>query len=143
MGQLEQLEGRIGYVLKQVDVLLRAEMENVLRPLGLTVAQYACLEVLDERGAQSSAELARASFVSRQSMNVMLKTMEKHGWVQAVDVTGGGRVRPFQITPQGEDGLAPAREAVLEVEERMVAGLSEKDQSQLLRLLLRCMDQLD
>ncbi len=50
-----------------------AAMDTVLRPLELTVAQYSCLEVLNQRPGVSSAELARAVFVTRQSMNPVLQ----------------------------------------------------------------------
>jgi len=59
----------VGYVLKQAATALRAAMDTVLRPLELTVPQYSCLEVLDQRPGLSSSELARATFVTRQSMN--------------------------------------------------------------------------
>jgi hypothetical protein len=35
---------------------------------GLTVPQYACLELLDQHSGLSNAELARGAFVTRQSM---------------------------------------------------------------------------
>lgn len=79
MSQESELAQRVGYVLKQVDARLRSRMEDALRPLGMAVSQYACLEVLQRYGRQPSAELARASFVSRQSMNVMLKTTVRNG----------------------------------------------------------------
>ena len=39
----------------------------------LTVPQYASLELLGRSPGQSSAELARGAFVTRQSMNLALR----------------------------------------------------------------------
>ncbi|MDN5861556.1 MAG: MarR family transcriptional regulator, partial [Pseudonocardia sp.] len=63
------LELVVGYVLKQAATALRAGMDAVLRPLALTVPQYACLELLGRHPGLSSSELARGAFVSRQAMN--------------------------------------------------------------------------
>jgi len=50
----------VGYVLKQAATALRTAMEAVLRPLALTVPQYACLELLGQRPGLTSSELAGA-----------------------------------------------------------------------------------
>ena len=49
---------------------LRAAMEQVLRPLGMSVTHYSCLELLAQRPGLSNSELARGAFVTRQSMTV-------------------------------------------------------------------------
>ncbi len=136
------LDQRVGYVLKQVHAQLRSRMEQALRPHGLTVPQYACLEVLREHGALSSAELARASFVSRQSMNVMLTTMSRNGWVEPSPEPTRGRARPYYITSRGHEVLAPASKAIQAVELQLVDGMDHADQQALLRLLSGCLDRL-
>ena len=42
----EEFNQLIGYRLKEAQSLLRSRMEEALRPLGITVAQYVCLEIL-------------------------------------------------------------------------------------------------
>ena len=66
-----ELGRRMGYELKRAQAALRAAMDEALRRHGLTVPQYACLELLDQRPGLTNAELARGAFVSRQSMNVV------------------------------------------------------------------------
>jgi hypothetical protein len=39
------LNTSLGYLLKQAHNVLRSEMDAALRPLGMTVPQYACLEL--------------------------------------------------------------------------------------------------
>ncbi|MGK8491262.1 hypothetical protein [Nocardia asiatica] len=63
VGELEQ---SVGYVLKQAQAALHSAMHAVLRPLELTVSQYACLELLGQYPGISNAELARGAFVTRQ-----------------------------------------------------------------------------
>ena len=56
---------------------LRAAMEDVLRPLGMTVTRYSCLELLAQRPGLSNSDLARGAFVTRQSMNALLQALER------------------------------------------------------------------
>lgn len=81
--------------------------------------------------------------VAAQSMNVMLRTMSGNGWVERSRGSAGGRARPYRITPGGEGGLAPAREAVLAVEERMISGMGQEDRDTLLQLLAACLRSLE
>jgi DNA-binding MarR family transcriptional regulator len=103
---------------------LRAALDAVLRPLELTVPQYACLEVLAQRPGLSNAELARATFVTRQSMNVVLRGLQDRGLVSRPSTarTAGPAT---QITASGRQHLQSASAAVRAVERRMLAPLPE------------------
>ncbi|MEU8615070.1 MarR family transcriptional regulator, partial [Actinoplanes sp. NPDC048791] len=85
------VENAVGYVLKEAAVALRTAMDAVLRPLQLTVPQYSCLELLGQRPGLSNAELARGTFVTRQSMNVVLQGLEERGLVTRPATAARGR----------------------------------------------------
>ena len=123
-----ELDESVGYLLKQAATALRAAMEAALRPLGLTVAQYACLEQLARNPGLSNAELARAVFVSRQSMNGVLVGLQERALVTRPPVASQGRVLPALLTDLGRERLATASRAVAAVERRMVDGLDDQDQ---------------
>ena len=129
------LETSLGYLLKQASSALRAAMEEVLRPLGMSVARYACLELLAQRPGLSNSELARGAFVTRQSMNVLLQALERDGYVTRPAEAPVGRVLPTRLTARGRRSLAKASAAVRSVEVRMLAGLTETEQSNALRIL--------
>ena len=40
------LDESLGYLLKEASSALRSSMEAVLRPLGMTITHYSCLELL-------------------------------------------------------------------------------------------------
>jgi len=141
MSQAEQvgdLAGSVGYVLKQAASALRGAMDAALRPLGLTVSQYACLEVLGQRPGLSNAELAKAVFVTRQSMNVVLRGLEEHGLVTRATVAPHGRALPTELTATGRRQLAAASAAVRAVERQMLTTLPAAAQSRLLADLAAC-----
>jgi DNA-binding MarR family transcriptional regulator len=131
------LETSLGYLLKEASSALRAEMEAVLRPLGMTVTHYSCLELLAQRPGLSNSELARGAFVTRQSMNVLLQTLERDGDVTRPAEARVGKVLPTQLTPRGRRSLERATVAVRSVEVRMLSGLSQDEQSDARRILQR------
>jgi DNA-binding MarR family transcriptional regulator len=130
------LETSLGYLLKQAASALRSSMEAVLRPLGMTVTHYACLELLAQRPGLSNSELARGAFVSRQSMNVLLQSLERDGVVTRPAEAPVGRTLPTRLTPLGRRQLAKATAAVKGVEDRMLAGLNTEAQRQARRILV-------
>lgn len=131
------LETSLGYLLKEASSALRTAMEEVLRPLGMSVTRYACLELLAQRPGLSNSELARAAFVTRQSMNVLLQALEREGYVTRPAEAPVGKVLPTRLTPRGRRSLEKATAAVRSVEIRMVAGLTETEQSDAFRILQR------
>ena len=129
------LETSLGYLLKEASSALRAAMEEVLRPLGMTVTHYSCLELLAQRPGLSNSELARGAFVTRQSMNVLLQALERDGFVTRPAEAPVGKALPTRLPPRGRRSLEAASAAVRSVEVRMLGGLSEEDRTGALRIL--------
>lgn len=129
------LETSLGYLLKQASVALRAAMEEVLRPLEMSVTHYSCLELLAQRPGSSNSELARGAFVTRQSMNVLLQALEREGYVTRPAEAPVGKILPTRLTPRGRRSLQKATVAVRAVETRMLASLTEAEQSAAFRIL--------
>ncbi len=127
----QPVDEMVGYVLKKATTALHSAMDNALRPLDLTVSQYACLEVLRQRPGLSGSELARAVFVSRQSMNLVLKGMEDRGLLTRPAAPSHGKALPTELTAAGHERLQAATEALSAVESRMLAPLSPSAQRRL------------
>jgi len=131
MCQLETVglpEQAVGYVLKQAAAALRTAMDVALRPLALTVPQYACLEVLGQQPGLLNAELARSVFVTRQSMNGVLRGLQDRGLVTRAVTAPHGRALPTQLTRAGRDRLRAASTAVRAVEQQMLTSLDTDSQ---------------
>lgn len=141
-GSSIDLNTSLGYLLKEASAALRASMEAVLRPLGMNVTHYSCLELLAHRPGLSNSDLARGAFVSRQSMNVLLQALEEGGIVTRPDQAVTGRALPTALTELGRDQLTKASAAIKLVENRMISGLSAAERDQLRSLLSRCVSSL-
>lgn len=131
------LETSVGYLLKEASSALRSAMEAVLRPLGMTITHYSCLELLAQRPGLSNSDLARGTFVTRQSMNVLLQALERDGLVTRAEQATTGRVLPTELTDAGRRQLATASAAVRGVEDRMKSGMDETEQTVFADLLAR------
>ncbi len=130
-----ELKTSLGYLLKVASSELRTAMEAVLRPLGMTVTHYSCLELLAQRPGLSGSELARGAFVTRQSMNILLQTLERDGYVTRPEEARVGKVLPAQLTDLGRRELQKATAAVRAVEVRMLSGMTEEEQEGAHRIL--------
>ena len=64
----------VGYLVKRVQAALRAAMDDALRPIGLSVSQYAILEALldADHSESTNAAIARRCFVTPQSASEMI-----------------------------------------------------------------------
>lgn len=112
------------YAIKQVELAIRAHMDELLRPLSITALQYTALTVLRRRDGLSSAELARNSFVTAQTMGEMITTLERRGLVtRAVDPASRRRLLT-SLTHEARSLLADYDAQVRELEDKMVAQLS-------------------
>jgi DNA-binding MarR family transcriptional regulator len=90
----------------------------------------------------SNSELARGAFVTRQSMNVLLRALERDGYVTRPAAAPVGKVLPTRLTPRGRRSLQKATVAVRSVEVRMLAGLTGAEQSGAFRILQRMIHSL-
>lgn len=138
-----QLDSSLGYLLKEASSALRLAMEEVLRPLDMTITHYSCLELLAQRPGLSNSELARGTFVTRQSMNVLLQRLEKEGVVSRPASAPSGRTLPTELTARGREQLAGASAAVKRVEDAMLSVLTKDAQGELRAHLRSCVGALE
>lgn len=139
MGQdVGDLTLSMGYALKQAQAALRAAMGARLRPLGLTVSQYSCLEVLGQRPGLTGSELARAVFVTRQSMQALLVGLEGRGLLSRAATAPQGRALPTELTDSGRRVLSQASQIVAEIEQRMTDALDAPARQRLRADLAAC-----
>jgi DNA-binding MarR family transcriptional regulator len=141
MSQVETvgpLDESVGYLLKQAATALRSAMDAALRPLELSVPQYACLELLGQRSGLSNADLARGAFVTRQAMNGVLRGLQDRGLVTRPVTAPSGRALPSQLTPAGRRRLQNASAKVRAVEKQMLTSFSPTQERRLCRDLSAC-----
>lgn len=126
------------YLVKRLEQAIRAQLDALLRPLGLTTLQYTALTVLEHRDGLSSAQLARRSFVKPQTMHEMILSLEERGYIERARDPANRRALMISLTRQGRDALREYDERVRSLEEGMLAGLGEGEREVLRRALEAC-----
>ncbi len=126
------------YVVKQVELAVRSNLDEILRPSGVTALQYTALTVLERHDGLSASELARNSFVTQQSMGDLVTTLERRDLIVRVPDPTNRRRRLISLTAGGRLLLARHRAAVQDLEERMVSDLDPTERATLRECLNRC-----
>ena len=126
------------YMIKQVELAMRAHLEELLRPSGITALQYTTLALLRRRTGLSSAELARNSFVTAQSMADLVGSLERRGLISRHRDQRNRRRLVIAVTEAGARLLDEYQKAVAEIEARMTADLTPDQRRDLYRYLERC-----
>lgn len=115
------------YAVKRLELVIRAELDEMLADSVVTTPQYTALTVLQARGEVSGAQLARDSFVTPQAMADMLRALQRHDLIVRTPNPASRREVLVSLSEQGRvllDGYAAPAHAI---EQRMLSGLSEGD----------------
>lgn len=138
-----ELGRRVGHSLKRAQQTLRAAMDRTLREEGVTAPQYAVLKLLNQQPGLSSAELARWSFVTPQTMNDIVAGLEAAALVDRTPHPDGGRRLQVALTALGRRTLDRCDAVVEDIETRLVAGLEAGEVAALHSALERCVRNLE
>jgi DNA-binding MarR family transcriptional regulator len=131
-------EPMLMYLVKQVELATRSHLDDLLRPDGLTALQYTALAALERHPDMSSAQLARNSFVTAQSMADMITTLEGRGLIERHRDQADRRRLALALTPAGQELLGRYRDQVTALESRMLDGLTKPQVAALRRSLRTC-----
>jgi DNA-binding MarR family transcriptional regulator len=137
-----RLAKRLGYALKRAQHALRMRMDAALRPLGLTTPQYAALSAIEQQPGISSAALARAVFVTAQTMQGILANLAREGLLERAPDPDHGRRLRTELTARGRATLKRAHAAVAGVEAAMTDVVGDAEADRLAALLTRCAERL-
>jgi DNA-binding MarR family transcriptional regulator len=126
------------YLIKQVELAVRSRLDDIVRPSGMTALQYTALTVLEQHADMSSAQLARHSFVTAQSMADLIGALETRGLIERHRDRTDRRRLVVALTAEGRALLDRYREEVAALEASMVVDLPLDEVATLRRLLDAC-----
>jgi DNA-binding MarR family transcriptional regulator len=131
-------EPTLMYVIKQVELASRARLDELFRPIGMTALQYTALTVLERHPDMSSAQLARNSFVTTQSMADMVAALEERGLIERHRDAVDHRRLVLALTEDGRALLRRYRRKASALERRMLSGLNAEQIAELRHSLAAC-----
>ena len=124
---VKRAEDMSGYLVKRAQSVINLSLEETVSKHGLGIPHYVVLVLLAETPGLPNAELARKAFVTPQSMNEVLQQLEASGLVQRQPSPSNARILNAQLTQTGERNWRSVNDEVLELEERLLLGLSRDE----------------
>ncbi|GAB2910416.1 MarR family winged helix-turn-helix transcriptional regulator [Streptomyces heilongjiangensis] len=118
------------YMVKQVELVVRSRLDELVRPSGITALQYTSLTVLERHDGLSAAQLARDSFVTAQSIADLVRSLENRGLVRRERNPHNRRELRILLTDDGRELLARYARPVRDLEERMIRELTAREAEQ-------------
>ncbi|MBK3573298.1 MarR family transcriptional regulator [Streptomyces sp. MBT65] len=112
------------YMVKQVELVVRSRLDELVKPYGITALQYTALTVLERHDGLSAAQLARDSFVTAQSIADLVRSLEGRGLIRRERNPRNRRELLILLTDEARELLADCAGPVRELEERMVRELT-------------------
>jgi DNA-binding MarR family transcriptional regulator len=125
------------YLVRRLQLLERDIIENVLRPFGLTAAQYTALSLLGRRDGLSSAQLARRVGVTPQSMTDVIKALEDKRLISRREADTNHRVLRITLTNAGRKCVDICEDLIGRAEEELFGSLNKSEIATLRDLLIR------
>jgi DNA-binding MarR family transcriptional regulator len=131
------------YAVKQVELVVRAHLDDLLRDSGITALQYTALTVLARRDHLTSAELARNSFVTPQAMADLVTALERGGFILRRRNPDNRRQLLISLTPEADALLARFDLPVAGLEARMLEGFEDAERERFRDYLNRARSSLE
>ncbi len=125
-------EGYLGYLLRQAQAAVRGAMERALADLDVTVPQFVVLTMIAAYPGVSGADLARLTFLTPQTINVIVRNLERDEAIEKSAHATHGRILQLTATAKGLALLKRCRTRVAEIEAEM-AGLLGRDEERIVR----------
>jgi MarR family transcriptional regulator, organic hydroperoxide resistance regulator len=133
---------RAAQMMKRILIHFRSQMDERLRPQGVTTAQLQVLKAIREKPGVSGAQLARSCYMTPQSAQALLKGLEDDGWIVRSKDRVNDRILTALLTAEGERLLVTAEKAAKGIEVRLWRGVSEGSVDALNAVLEQCLANL-
>jgi MarR family transcriptional regulator, organic hydroperoxide resistance regulator len=143
-GKEKQSERRqAARMMKRIIVHARGQMDEKLRPQGVTTAQLVVLKAVQDEPGAFGAQLARACHVTPQSAQALLKSLEDGGWIVRTKDTVNDRILIAKLTPSGVRLLETGEKMARVIEKKLWQGIPDSAVEALNKTLVRCLANLE
>lgn len=113
-------EGHIAYLLRQADGAVRLALDAALAEVGLTTPQFLVLNLLDAYPGASGAQLARIAQLTPQTVNLIVRKLERDGLIARSGHESHGRMLRLELTSAGKTRLRRSKQLADGVERRIL-----------------------
>ncbi|MCA0012686.1 MarR family winged helix-turn-helix transcriptional regulator [Mesorhizobium sp. B292B1B] len=127
---------RLGFLIHDVQRLMRKRFEARASGLGLSSAQWRLMVRVAKEAGVSQARLAELLEIEPISVSRLVDRMEEGGWIERRSDAADRRVRMIFPTPKASAAYAEVKSLAGEVYEESLTGVSPDDR----RVLITALD---
>ncbi len=128
-------EGYLAYLVRQASVALRTAMDRALHDVDATGPQFMVLTMIVAYPGLSGADLAKLTFLTPQTINVIVGNLERDGAIVKTAHATHGRILRLHATAKGQSLLKRCRAHVAEVDAKLASLLGRDDEKVVRRWL--------
>jgi len=139
----EKLHDYTGFLLRKVSSASFDQFAQIVAAHGLHPMHFGMLVVLETEGKISQRELARRTGVDPSTLVGRLDVLEERGLVERKRCEHDRRSNLLQLTDAGRQLLDELREEAEQMRARFFAPLTDEEEAELHRLLLKLADALE
>ncbi|MBB6670430.1 MarR family winged helix-turn-helix transcriptional regulator [Cohnella nanjingensis] len=136
-------QGPIGRLVKTGYITLRREVEDMLRPTGLTHTQWSALGVIRHYPGITSSQLEHILMIERPSVTSLMNGLANRGLIIRKDHPQDGRFKQIYLTEAGMEQAHATEHFAAEVEGRVREGMTAAEFETLRQLLVKMVSVFD
>ncbi|AXQ79518.1 MarR family transcriptional regulator [Streptococcus chenjunshii] len=140
MAEFKNAAVKLMVVMRKAFRTIDTKVSESYKEDNLTAAQFAVLDVLYAKGQMKIGELIDNVLATSGNMTVVIKNMEKKGWVSRRTSPDDRRAYLVDLTDKGRQVIEHALPAHIQKIEDVFSLLSEREQEELTALLKRFKD---
>ncbi|MGT2959196.1 MarR family transcriptional regulator [Streptococcus bovimastitidis] len=135
MGTFKNSAVKSMVVMRKAFRTIDAKVSESYKDFELTPTQFAVLDVLNAKGTLKIGELINSMLATSGNMTVVIKNMEKKGWVERIMCPNDKRSFLVSLTEDGKAVIEKALPQHISRVEETFSVLTEAEQEELIRLL--------
>lgn len=129
--------GHLIYLLRQANAVTRLALDRALADQNVTFPQFSVMTMIASYPDLSSADLARLTLQTPQTVNVVVRSLERRGAIRRLHDRVHGQILRLEMTPEGRQLLARCRTRSDRVETMLHTALSKAEEAGVRRWLVR------
>lgn len=137
-----RMDIKLGYLIHDVSRLRRKAFDELVKPLGVTRAQWWIIAHLSRHDGMVQTQLAQMLDVGKASLGALLDRLEATGFIERRPEPNDRRAKRVFLTKSSFQLLEQLVAAETEFNATILAGFTDKDRSELIRLLSNIKDAL-
>jgi DNA-binding MarR family transcriptional regulator len=126
---------RLSFLIHDVSRMRRTAYDQLMRPLGVTRAQWWVLAHLSRQDGMMQTELADALDVGKASLGILIDRLEAAGLIERREDPQDRRAKRVHMARSGHDLLERMMREENQFNERILGSLSVSDRDTMIRTL--------